>query len=89
MESSLTLLKQRLLLEKLDEVPDTELHARVIYEAALAAEASANTPFPHLIFPCLFEERVVASLQLEARRRQSYWRPLIPLSANSRQSFSA
>jgi hypothetical protein len=76
MEDSLKLLKMRLLLQTLDQVPDSERHALLIQEAGTAAAKAASTPFPVLVFPCLFEERVVAALEFEESRRRRYWQLL-------------
>jgi hypothetical protein len=81
MDDSLRLVKLRLLLEALDQVPDSELHALIIQEAEVACANAAHTAFPALFFPCLFAERVRAALEAEARRKREYWRPIAPVDA--------
>jgi hypothetical protein len=73
------LLKHRLLLRQLDEMPDVESHARVIYQAHVAAALASLTAYPFLIFPCLFEERARAA-SLETH----HWGLLLPSSNRSR-----
>lgn len=73
MDDALTLLKLRLLLQALDQVPDTELHATIIREADLTGRQAATLGFATLIFPCLFAERVVHLVHLEEERRRLYW----------------
>lgn len=73
MDNSFMLLKLKLLLQALDRVPDSELHALVIQQAELASRQAAATTFPSLVFPCLFEERTAQALQLEHCRRRDYW----------------
>ncbi len=78
MTSTFELLRWRLLLNQLDKIENAELHARVIREAEAAEELAGATPFPCLLFPCLFEERVEALLHREARQARYYWRELNP-----------
>jgi len=73
------LLKHRLLLRQLDEMPEVESHALVIYEAEAAASLASLTPYPFLIFPCLFEERARA-----AALETHHWGLLLPSSNRSR-----
>jgi hypothetical protein len=73
MEKTLTLLKLRMLLQALDQVPDSGQHPLVIREAELASVLAARTAFPELVFPLLFEERVASALAGEERRRKRYW----------------
>jgi hypothetical protein len=76
MESTFELLRWRLLLKRLDKIENSELHALVIREAKVATELAGATAFPWLLFPCLFEERVDAALEREARVATLYWRGL-------------
>ena len=76
MESTLLLLKLRLLLHALDREPSSELHAVIIQEAEQAYAQAARTWYPKLILPCLFEERVAKALDYEQKRKIAYWRPL-------------
>ena len=73
MDSALEVLKLRLLLQRLDEVSNVNLHARVIREAELAAAAARREGYPLLLFPCLFEEQVHAALKQEQRWGAQYW----------------
>ena len=65
--------KWRLLLRTLEQVPDSERHALLIQAADTAAAQAATTPYPGLVFPCLFEERVAEALELDERRKRFYW----------------
>jgi hypothetical protein len=67
------LLKHRLLLRQLDEMPDVESHALVIYEAEAAASLASLTPYPFLIFPCLFEERARATAESARGQEHLCW----------------
>jgi len=67
------LLKQRLLLRRLDEIPDTECHARIIHEAEMSAALARRTAFPLLLFPCLFEERARAVRERQRQFEKRYW----------------
>ncbi len=72
-----TVLKQRLLHRYLNEVPDWEIHARIMQEADDAERLAWFTSYPFLIFPCLFEERARMATE-QARRereRERYWPP--------------
>jgi hypothetical protein len=73
MEDSLKVLKLRLLLQTLDRVQDSAQHALLIQEARFAGTQAARTPFPELLFPCLFEERVAVALELDQRKQRAYW----------------
>ena len=73
MDDALTLLKMRLMLQALDQVPYSELHVTIMLEAKLACAQAASIGFPMLLFPCLFAERVEQALELEAERRSRYW----------------
>ena len=83
MEHSLQLLKLRLLLHTLDQVPASESHALLIQEASVAEAKAIDTSFPELVFPCLFQERVVAALELDQRRNRNYWRLETPTEESS------
>lgn len=83
MNDALTVLKIRLLLQALDRVPNTELHALVINEAEAASLMAVRTGFAALVFPCLFTERVTGALELEARRKRKYWAPTRELDKSS------
>ena len=72
-------LKQRLLLRELDEVGIWEAHLQIMQEAEVAGEIASQTPFPALVFPSLFEERVGAVLQQFHRRETAYWRAFRPI----------
>ena len=61
------LLKARMLLRAMDEIPGAELHIFVFRAAAEAASLSLQTPFPLLVFPGLFDEKVQA-MQFALRR---------------------
>jgi hypothetical protein len=81
MHDRLTLLKMRLVLQVLEQVPDTALHALIILEAEAALSTAVRTGFPLLIFPCLFAEHVTQALRLAAQRSKTYWRLLTPLGS--------
>jgi hypothetical protein len=66
-------LKWRLLLRQLDMIQQSELHVLVLHEAQVAAAMAAKTPYPHLLFPCLFEERVAGALERERCESNHYW----------------
>ena len=83
MESSLLVLKLRLLLGALDEVPDSEVHANLILQADLAVAEARDAGFPELIFPCLFQERLAQALAIEQSRNRNYWYTLVSPSADS------
>jgi len=81
MAAKFTLLKQRLLLERLDETPEAETHALIMEQANEAAFRAWLSSYPLLTFPCLFEERAWA-VTAEARREAScYWKGLATQSA--------
>jgi len=69
-------LKQRLLLQRLNEVPDSATHALIIRQANEAAFLSCLTLYPLLTFPCLFEERAVAATEQARRQGRLYWNGL-------------
>jgi len=71
-------LRQRLLLERLNETPESETHALLMRQANEAGFLAWVSSYPLLTFPCLFEER--ASVAMEKARRQArlYWSGLEP-----------
>ena len=71
-----TLFKQRLLLQRLDEIPRSELHADIICAAEEAAALAWQTPFPFLVFYELFEERVRAACLRDQHQATTYWQAL-------------
>lgn len=68
--------KLLLLLKRLEAVPGSELHLLIIDAANSAANLARATPYPGLVFPCLFSERVEISLEQERVRARNYWAPL-------------
>jgi hypothetical protein len=75
-ETQFRILKQRLLLRKLDEVGSGEAHSSIIQEAEAAGRLARGTSCPWLVFPCLFEERARASLERFHERNARYWQHL-------------
>src|SRR5258706_4551719 len=67
------LMKHRLLLRRLDELPKAEGHALIMREAEEAAALARRTAYPLLVFPCLFEERSRAVADRMGREEQRYW----------------
>jgi hypothetical protein len=67
------LLKQRLLLERLNGTPESETHAVLIYLAEEAASGASLSAYPLLVFPCLFEELADLALEQARRQAQDYW----------------
>jgi hypothetical protein len=70
------ILKQRLLLRRLNETPELETHALIMRQADEAAFVAWLTPYPLLAFPCLFEERAAAVTEQARRRARLYWNSL-------------
>jgi hypothetical protein len=70
------LLKHRLLLERLNETPESETHALIIRQADEAAHMAWVSSYPMLVFPCLFEERAAAVTQHSRNETLSYWKGL-------------
>jgi len=70
------MLKQRLLLERLDETPESETHALIMQQANEAALRAWRSPYPLLTFPCLFEERAAAATEQARREARRYWNGL-------------
>jgi len=69
-------LKQRLLLQWLNDVPDSATHALIIRQANEAAFLAWLTSYPLLTFPCLFEERAAAATEQVRCQARLYWRSL-------------
>ena len=67
------ILKQRLLLRCLNEVPDLATHTLIIHESNEAAWLAWLTLYPLLTFPCLFEERAAAATDQARRQARLYW----------------
>ncbi len=70
------ILKQRLLLRRLNETPEAEAHALIMLQANEAAFLAWLTLYPLLTFPCLFEERAAAALEHSRRQSRLYWQGL-------------
>jgi hypothetical protein len=73
MDGMFDLLRMRLLLQRLNDEPNSALHLRIIREAESAAAQAARTPYPGLIFPCLFEECVRLAAEQHRQRSSAYW----------------
>ena len=84
-ECRFEVVKNRLLLRWLDETPGSEAHPRIIAEANVATVLAWLTPFPLLLFPCLFDERARAGLDDARRQARRYWRGLDTIPAASGQ----
>ena len=67
------MLKQHLLLRRLNDTPESETHALIMRQADEAALLAWLTPFPLLTFPCLFEERAAQALEQARRLARRYW----------------
>jgi hypothetical protein len=74
--TQLGILKQRLLLLRLNETPESEIHALIIRQANEAAFLAWLTLYPLLTFPCLFEERAKAATEQARRKARLYWKGL-------------
>jgi hypothetical protein len=70
------ILKQRLLLRRLNETPESETHALIMREAEEAAFLACLTLYPLLALPCLFEERAAAATEQARRQARFYWSSL-------------
>ena len=68
LEADFELLKARMLMRALDETPIMELHLHIFRAASEATALAQQTPFPFLVFPGLFEEKVRAVLDRAGRR---------------------
>jgi hypothetical protein len=66
-------LKTRLLLEYLDQTPESETHALIMRQANEAALLAWRSSYPLLTFPCLFEERAAAATEQACRQARVYW----------------
>jgi len=67
-EHPLEAMKRRLLAERLDEVWDPEFNSLVRRAANEAAAVAWATPFPLLVFPILFEEKIAGGAARAARQ---------------------
>ncbi len=76
-------LKQRLLLRRLDQVQNLECHPMIIRAAERAAELASLTQVPLLVFPCLFEELANNAVEQHRERAGFYWRTLTGTQAVS------
>jgi hypothetical protein len=70
------ILKQRLLLQRLNETPESETHVLIMRQANEAALLACLTSYSLLVFPCLFEERAAASTEQARRQARLYWQDL-------------
>jgi hypothetical protein len=70
------ILKQRLLLGRLNETPESETHALIMRQADEAALLAWLTLYPLLTFPCLFEEKAAAATEQARRQARLYWQGL-------------
>lgn len=70
------ILKQRLLLGRLNETPESETHALIMRQADEAAFLACLTIYLLLTFPCLFEERAAAATEQARRQARLYWKGL-------------
>jgi len=66
------LLKARMLMRAMDEIPPVEFHVLIFRAAEEATGLARQTPFPRLVFPGLFEERVEAVRQAAERRNAAF-----------------
>jgi len=71
--ATFALLKQRLLLERLNETPESETHALIMQQANEAALLAWQSGYPLLSFPSLFEERATAAAEQARRQARRYW----------------
>jgi len=70
------ILKQRLLLRRLNETPEFETHALIMRQADEASLLAWLTRYPLLTFPCLFDERAAAATEQARQRARLYWNGL-------------
>jgi hypothetical protein len=70
------ILKQRLMLRRLNETPELETHALIMRQADEAAFLACLTLYPLLTFPCLFEERAAAATEQARCQARLYWKGL-------------
>ena len=80
-----TILKQRLLLERLNGTPEFETHALILRQANEAAFLAWASSYPLLTFPCLFEERASAAAEQARRQARLYWNGLEAATPASRR----
>jgi hypothetical protein len=69
-ETRLEQLKHSLLQPVLRGTPNSELHSRLNWAAREAAGLAWLTPFPLLVFPALFEEKVTAARKYWAKQQK-------------------
>ena len=69
-------LKQRLLLERLNKTPESETHALIMRQANEAAILAWLSSYPLLTFPCLFEEKATTATERVRRQASLYWNGL-------------
>jgi hypothetical protein len=69
-------LKQRLLLQCLNETPESEAHALIMRQANEAALLAWLSLYPLLTFPCLFEEKAAQASEEARRQALAYWNGL-------------
>jgi hypothetical protein len=74
--ASFVVLKQRLLLEYLNQTPESETHALIMRQANEAALLAWLSSYPLLTFPCLFQERAAAATEQARRQARVYWNGL-------------
>jgi hypothetical protein len=70
------ILKHRLLLQRLNAVPDSATHAVIIRQANEAGFLACLTHYPLLTFPCLFEERAARATDQARHPERCYWKGL-------------
>ena len=76
MASRFAILKQRLLLQRLNETQESETHALIMRQADEASLLAWLSSYPLLTFPCLFEERAEAAAEQARRQARVYWNGL-------------
>src|SRR5438105_11305723 len=69
-QNRLEQLKLRLLAEQLEQLWEPEINSQVRRAANEAAALAWVTPFPMLMFPVLFEEKVAVALGIAERQAQ-------------------
>ena len=67
-------LKSELLTERLEDVWEAEFNSHVRRAANEAAALAWVTPYPSLVFPVLFDEKLEAALAHAARQKQIWQR---------------
>ena len=77
-------LKQNLLLERLNGTQEFETHALILRQANEAEFLAWVSAYPLLTFPCLFEERVLAATEQARRQAHLYWNGLEAVTPASR-----